>query len=84
MDEFLANHAEAFHPARNARVVLQHWQLMRQYKLLSDQTPAQSGELRVSFSGENFCFVHHFLIKTGVKIRLFFGRLILKLNRYST
>ena len=37
-ERLLASQPTVFHPSRGARALLTHWQYMRQYSLLPDQT----------------------------------------------
>jgi len=38
MEKLLSSHAAVFHPSRTGKALLTHWQYMRQYNLLPDQT----------------------------------------------
>lgn len=44
--ELLSKHPSVFHPSRTPKSLLLHWQLLKQYYLLEDQ----SGELMMSLS----------------------------------
>lgn len=50
--KLLETNAQAFYPARTAKALMAHWQLMKQYHLLPDQTIQQMsrGEHILNFS----------------------------------
>lgn len=43
--ELLHKHPDVFYPSRTAKALQLHWQLMKQYYLLSDQTGELGGSL---------------------------------------
>lgn len=49
--KLLETNAQTFYPARTAKALLAHWQLMKQYHLLPDQTfPIPKGDGAMNFS----------------------------------
>uniref|UniRef100_A0A668A350 Microspherule protein 1 n=1 Tax=Myripristis murdjan TaxID=586833 RepID=A0A668A350_9TELE len=71
--ELLSKHPSVFHPSRTPKSLLVHWQLLKQYYLLDDQSvqPLPKGDQVLNFSDADFLchFIDHIMFPLMISDR---------------